>query len=391
MRLTLTVLCAACALYVAGAGPYDDALASILVNNPDIKAAEAKYGATVADNATGLAPDDPEVGFAYLWGEPGIGQRKDVEVTQSLDFPTVYAKRRRLSRVLDRAAQAELDRARLDVLTGARELLVEAVRVNALEQWYASQCALAGRLAAAYETMYRSGDAIVTERNKASAAYANLRADSALNAADAAAVRRELTRLNGGAPLAFDASAYEPTALPADFDAWYAAVEDADPELRALAAEVAGAETRVSLARAEGLPKLSAGFRGEYVPGGCFSGFSVGVSVPLWQNRHRVRAARAGLIEAQQTQATEAAKLRSDMQTLYDRAVALDGVCRDLERAFAAIDNAPLLAKAFEQGSITLHDYLDELQQNAGLHLRLLDAQRDRELAAARIAALSAL
>lgn len=47
------------------------------------------------------------------------------------------------------------------------------------------------------------------------------------------------------------------------------------------------------------LPKFSAGYSLERTLGQKYQGISVGISIPLWENKNRVKQAKAGVVAAQ--------------------------------------------------------------------------------------------
>lgn len=82
---------------------------------------------------------------------------------------------------------------------------------------------------------------------------------------------------------------------------------------------------QVKVSQAEGLPKIAVGYMGEFVGNENFQGISVGITIPLWQNKNRVKYARA------------AALYRSSLDKN---------------------NSGEILLKAFEKGELPLLEYL---------------------------------
>ena len=97
-----------------------------------------------------------------------------------------------------------------------------------------------------------------------------------------------------------------------DFSAWYAEAELHLPQLaqaRQLS-EVRGGE--LALAKASHLPTISATYINEcHTIGTRSQGVAVGVSIPLWANKNRVRSARTALEAAEAQQTDTELQLRS--------------------------------------------------------------------------------
>jgi len=67
-------------------------------NNTSLKVLRSQIDADKIANRDNLYPDNPEIGFNYLWGSPAeVNDRLDFQITQSFDFPTSYKIKRDLS------------------------------------------------------------------------------------------------------------------------------------------------------------------------------------------------------------------------------------------------------------------------------------------------------
>ena len=92
-------------------------------NNLTIKAYQQQKEAECMENHVGLAPDNTEVEFAYLWGNPNsIGNRIDVSVMQPFEFPTTYVYRNRIARLRDEQSAHLLNQQQNEVLKEVGEL-----------------------------------------------------------------------------------------------------------------------------------------------------------------------------------------------------------------------------------------------------------------------------
>jgi outer membrane protein TolC len=109
----------------------------------------------------------------------------------------------------------------------------------------------------------------------------------------------------------------------------------------------------------------------------------------LWENRNRVKQARA------QTQATEAlfedskVQFYNRLQILYQKATALQQSAQKLRLSLAENGNEPLLKKALDAGEISLLNYLLEIEYYYDAVNRVLETERDFELATAELWASS--
>ena len=113
--------------------PYASILSEIEANSIQLSALREHIEADKLGNRSGLSLSNPEIEFNYLWGSPSpIGNRTDLSLSQSFDFPTVYGHRIKMAKLqnhnLDWLYKAE----RLQILLLAKEKLINLVYYNAL-------------------------------------------------------------------------------------------------------------------------------------------------------------------------------------------------------------------------------------------------------------------
>ena len=117
MRKTLIIIAAVMAAFPLQAQNLESVLSSVERNNTTLKVLRAEADAAKAEARTGLTPADPELELGYLWGTPKEqGNRIDLGLTQSFDFPTVYRFRKLI-------ADGEATIADLEYEAGHKELL----------------------------------------------------------------------------------------------------------------------------------------------------------------------------------------------------------------------------------------------------------------------------
>ena len=374
------------ALSASGQDLYVPVLEQIEQNSTMLNTLKEQLEVQKIGNKTGLTPSNPEVEFGYLWGSPSsIGNRKDVSVRQTFDFPTVYVHRGKLSDLQNNSAEYQYASGRMELMLSAKRLCIELVYYNALREVYARQLGNAGQIAAAYEKMKQAGDANRLEYNKAALNLANMENEVKRIDIERERILSELTRLNGGKPVSFDVTDYGQPILPNNFETWFAEAEAEIPALQYLRSQVEVSKRKIQLSRAAGLPKLSVGYMGEFVPGQEFQGVTFGISIPLWENKNRVKQAKA---EARMSERmVEDAKVQyyNRLRNLFGQVLQLQDGVRRYNDVFEKNDNDELLFKAYNRGEISLLDYLLELEYFFVAYDKLLQAQRDLEFAMAEL------
>lgn len=188
---------------------YTPILEQIEQNSTTLSALQELMKSQKLSNKTGLTPADPEVEFGYLWGSPiAIGNKKDVSVSQTFDFPTVYTQKHKLSNLQNNSVEYEYKSQRMDLLLTAKTTCIELVYYNALFELYSRQLDNARQIAEAFEKMQATGDANRLEYNKAMLNYTNF--DNEIKRIDLERKRllSTLTGLNGGKPITFDTKSF---------------------------------------------------------------------------------------------------------------------------------------------------------------------------------------
>jgi uncharacterized protein YlxW (UPF0749 family) len=110
-----------------------------------------------------------------------------------------------------------------------------------------------------------------------------------------------------------------------------------------------------------GLPKASAGYMSEKVVGEHFQGISVGVSIPLWENKNTVKYAQAQTLALQSIETDRKLQFYNQLKIQFERAASLQQTVNEYRQAIQSSSNAELLKKALDQGELSLINYLMEL------------------------------
>ena len=334
-------------------------LQSVEQHNTTLIALRHETEAAKVGNHTNLNLPNPEVEFGYLWGSPSsIGHRKDVSAVQSFDFATVTGAKRRLARQQDALADWQYKESRMQLLLEAHHLCLDAIYYNAMCKELMQRKQYAEEIASAQQKRLEQGDINRIEYNQVKLDLAAVSAELMRCNTERAAVMAELQRLNGGEPLLIEATDYPAVAIANDFEAWYAEAEQKSPALAYVKQQIDVANRELAVRRADGLPTVSLGFMGEYVSGENYQGVKVGMSIPLWANKNRVRQAKAEVEAAKARQTDARQQFYSRLHNLFVQQRGLRQVVQSYQEALRATDNTSLLKKALDAGSISTMDYL---------------------------------
>lgn len=365
MRKMILLLCA---LTLSGAGAQNnmaDILSCIEANNPQLKAGAQMVLSQKAEVSSQNSLADPTFELEHLWGAQNAGDRKyDITVLQSFDFPSLYVQRNRVGNLKRSLYDGQQTLLRQQVLLQAKELCLRIVYLNRCIELSDKRLAAADELARLYRGKLESGDAAILDVNKIEIEQLNVTTANTRLRNELAICLAQLRALNGGESLDVELSTltYPEAVLPASFDELKTQALQADPELQLLRQESLIADKSVALNRSGWLPKFELGYRHAYELGERFNGFAVGVSIPLFANRKKVKMAKAQALAGTFAVNNREQQALAELQSAYDEAVTL-------QRNHARYDlltrqnNLGLLQKALAAGKISMVEYLVDATQ----------------------------
>lgn len=339
----------------------DSVLKEIEKNNTTLSALQNIVEARQLGNKTDIYLQNPEIEFHYLWGNDVIGNRKDFSTTQAFDFPTAYRYKKEISEIKNEQVEIEYQKQRTDLLLEARFIAYDLVYNNAMISELSKRLNHAQSIANGYKTKLDAGETNILEYNKAQLNLLNLNKEMESLNIERNALLAELSMLNGGIPIEFTLSVFPITTIPADFEQWYAKAEQSNPLLNWLKKEIESAKKQVYLNRAMSLPKFKAGYMSESLISESFQGVAIGLSIPLWENKNKVKYAEANAAAIEKTTEDQKMQFYNRLKLLHAKASDLQKNANDYKSKLQHFDSTDLLNKALDKGEITLIDYILEL------------------------------
>jgi len=389
LKITVSIPFIFAALSASAQSGYDAVLRQIEANSTALIALRQQMEVEQLDYPEGLYPPNPEVEFANWWGNPSIvGKRKEFSVSQSFDFPTAYIYRGKIADLQNNSAEYNYKAQRLNLLLSARRVCVELIYNNALAKEYAARVQNAASIARAYQSSFDKGDVSILELNKAKLNLATVQTEATRIETERAALLAEIKSMNGGKDLDFSESVYPLNTLPTSFEGWYKEAEAKSPVLQYMSGQVEIEKQQVKLTRAMNLPKFSVSYVSEKNLEDSFKGVSVGISIPLWENKGRAAQARAQVKAAEYAFVDTRTQFYNRLQTLYVKAAALQKGAQAARQSLSEYNSEPLLKKALDVGEISLINYILEMEYYYDAINKVLETERDFELTLAELEAV---
>lgn len=329
---------------------------------------------------------DPSVSYAHQYGNRGeLGIQGELVASQSFDFPTLYGQRNKLSKTKAESYDWQHADLRQQVLLNAKEICLDLIRLNQQKKLLDERLDNAERLSGLYARRLETGDANILETNKINLELLNVRTEARRNKADIVQKQKELAALNGGIPLDFTQTAYEHQELPLLNDL-YAETLTRNPQLLALRSDQAVAKQSVSVNKSQWLPELEVGYRLNTAAGGeRFNGFIVGMSIPLFSNKHQVKKAKAASLYSELKYDDASGKIENELFQLYNQSVTLKESMDEYSRLLKEQNNISLLNKALEAGQISMIEYFVEVSSLYDSMTNFMQIENDYQKAVAQL------
>ena len=340
-----------------------DYLASVEQNNTTLKALREQTKAEKLGNKTRLTPSNPEVGFGYLWGSPSgtTDNELSYSITQAFDFPTAYAHRSQLANAKNGQVDLAYEQARREIHYEARNTYITWVYYKKREAQLSERLQRADALFQAYEKMLNAGETTRIEYNKTLFNQLALRKEAEFNSVEIITFEDELRRLNGNAEPPQLTADYPIYSQLLDFETWFSAVKTKNPELLFATKEIEISRQEEKLRIAENLPKFSAGYYSEQVPGSRLQGLQAGISIPLWEGKNTLKQQKAKTFALQTEQEDKELQFRNRMKNSYEKVAKSSELLKEYHKLLDVSESLALLDKALQLGQLTLIAYVQEL------------------------------
>jgi cobalt-zinc-cadmium efflux system outer membrane protein len=338
--------------------PMPDSLAQLVIaNNRSMKTAREAYSVATLEAGTGNTPPNPEVQLGYLFGKPAeIGNRIDFAVTQEIDFPTSYIHRSRARDLKIAKAALTVDLTRQELLLQTARLWIERVYLNRMEKMVQERLSQADKLLAHYRQQLSVGEIGQLAFSQSNLQSASLKGELSTIKAGIRQNQVALEEITGNTGMEVKDTLLPPS-QPIDPDSLKSAYMAA-PLMQYFKREVDLTEQKRQLATSLSLPKISAGYYSESVLTEQFRGFQVGITLPLWEHSNRIKLAKSEVVFAEADAERMASQLLKEVNQLIGQWESLRQIILELEEALSQVNDMELLNLAWEQGEISLAEYM---------------------------------
>lgn len=370
-------------------------LRQIEANNKELQANAQLISSQKLENRTNNNLADPTLSYAYLWDSKNSDETVgELVISQSFDFPTLYATRGKMNRLKTNALDAQATAFRQQILLQAKEICLDIIMLQRQQSLLDERLKNAEELSAMYNKRLETGDANALETNKINLELLNVRTEARMNATALNNKLKELTALNGNQTLivsdrpvaeALGLTEYPAAPLPVNFQQVCNELLAADPALQSLHGESAAARKQISASKQGWLPKLELGYRRNTESGHPLNGVVVGFSFPIFENRNKVKMAKSQALNIDYQKENAALQASSALWQLYEEARNLHTSMEEYERTFRQQQDLTLLKQALMGGQISMIEYFVEISVVYQSKMNLLQLENQYQKAMAQI------
>ena len=345
-------------------------------NNKALKALNEYVESRRLELKSGNNLPDPQLGAYYLpFGEHSTGDYSEFQVSQSFEFPTVYSTRRNL--IDKQTDQLELDyqARRQEILAQAKEYCLNLIYLNKRLTTETLRVEQAKQVFEQVQELYEKEQVGILELNKAKVAWIQEQFKIQQIESDQRNTMLLLKNLNGGAEIRFSSDEYALSLDLSDKESVWQEKQSEDPELVKLKQQEAIAQQSLRLAKNRTLPNLTAGFNSQGVAGERFSGVYAGISIPLWSNRNKVKAAQSQVDFQQSINTSLSLQAYSAFEKQYNDYEIMFSKFQEYEATLSGLNSDNLLLQAYQLGELSFMEYYMELKFYRQAYDTMLDMQ----------------
>lgn len=341
----------------------DSILKQVEQNNQELKALSEFVESKRLELKSGNNLPDPQLGAYYLpFGEHSTGDYTEFQVSQSFEFPTVYSARGSL--IDEQSAQLELDfqEKRQEILSQAKENCLNLIYLNKRLATETLRVEQAKQVFDQVQELYQKEQVGILELNKAKVAWMQEQFKVQQIESDIKNVMLQLTNLNGGTEVNLTVGEYGASVVLATKDSLWQEKQLQDPVLKQFKQQEVIAQQSLSLAKNKVLPNLTAGYNTQGIAGERFSGIYAGVSIPLWSNRNKVKAAQFQVDFQQSFTSAKTLQAYASFEKQYNDYEIMLAKYQEYEATLTGLNSDELLLQAYRLGELSFLEYYMELQ-----------------------------
>jgi HD-GYP domain-containing protein (c-di-GMP phosphodiesterase class II) len=133
----------------------------------------------------------------------------------------------------------------------------------------------------------------------------------------------------------------------------------------------------IKLSKTGSLPEFQVGYSSEIIPGETYAGPVAGITIPLWSNSNRIKAASAMADHSAARRDAELMRLKSEVMSELSNMKALKKSMSEIADIMKTADNKKYLEMALIHGEISITTYFSNLSAMNEVEDRFLELEHE--------------
>lgn len=364
----------------------DKLLNQIEQNNAELKAYHSYIEGQNLQNKSGNNLPDPQLlGYYLPFGEHQSDDYTEFEISQSFEFPTVYAVRSKWNNLKAEQLQAAYTKKRQEILLKAKQGIISLYILQKQKTIEFNRKQQSQQVYEQMQELFNKEQVGILGLNKAKVAW--IQEQFVVEQLEVE-IQNQITvlqTLNGEQSLELDKLQLKiPLELQTIETLWREKLAK-DPKLLELQADEASALQNVKLEKNKILPNLALGYNYQGVNGNNYSGVYGGLSIPLWSSKNKVKAAQANYEHQQYSSQVAKQLLYAELQQEYNQYQLLFDKYTKYQHTIETLNSEDLLFKAYNLGQYSFLEYYMEVQFYREATDKMLQMEKELQLLQARL------
>ena len=271
-------------------------LLEVKQNNNELKAFASLIEGKQLELKASNNLSNPLVDAYYLpYGNHTSGDYTEFQITQLFEFPSVYSARKNLIEEQNKNLELALEAKTQDVLLTAKKYCLELIILNKTYVIEQNRVEQANQVFEQTKTLFEKEQVGILTFNKAKIAWLQEQFTIQKIELQRQGILAELKNINGGYAITIPSVKLVDNYALIPLDSLWQQKLYSDPYLISLQQKEAIALQAIKLSKNKSLPNLAAGYNQQGYKGEYHSGFYGGISIPLFNNKNKIKAAKANL------------------------------------------------------------------------------------------------
>ncbi|MBC8267047.1 MAG: TolC family protein [Flavobacteriales bacterium] len=380
--VVIFVLCNLMQINVYAQNNLNQILNDIAKNNKSIIAYNQLLKSQKTELKSQLNLKNPSVEFDNLkLTSDNLIEQRNILISQTFDFPTAYFQKRKLVNASIDNLKINAEIHKQDILFKAKQTFIELVFYNKYHLQLQKRFKNSRQLKNDIIVKFEKGDATILDVNKAKANLINIKNKLVIAENKITELNQKITVLNGGLEIKIKNITYPIISNTEELETLAEKAITANYHLQNLNQKEKISNYNIKLARALSFPKIKAGYLQESAINERFGGISVGISIPLFENRNKVKAAKQQNIYYNLQKENFKNEFQNIFIANFKKSQTLRNLLTEYNELLKNSNNEVLLQKALEFGEISTIEYFMEVSFYYNTYDNFLQIEKEFYLA----------